>query len=105
MVSCICLSTDGVFFAHFKLPDVYGVYKFQVDYSRVGYTRLFSTSQVSVRPLEHTQYERFIYSAFPYYASAFSMMAGVLVFGIFFLFHRDEEASQAGESLSSKKNK
>ena len=37
---------DGKFHITFKLPDVYGVYKFQVDYNRVGFTHLFSTTQV-----------------------------------------------------------
>lgn len=32
--------------AEFKLPDVYGVYKFVVDYNRMGYTHLFETTQV-----------------------------------------------------------
>ncbi|CAG2227728.1 dolichyl-diphosphooligosaccharide--protein glycosyltransferase 48 kDa subunit-like [Mytilus galloprovincialis] len=81
---------NGKFSTTFKLPDVYGVYQFRVDYNRIGYTHLFSTTQVSVRPLEHTQYERFIYSAFPYYASAFSMMAGVVLFSIVFLHFKDE---------------
>jgi len=36
----------GVFTARFKLPDVYGVYQFRVDYSRMGFTHLFSTTQV-----------------------------------------------------------
>ncbi|EFA09462.2 Dolichyl-diphosphooligosaccharide--protein glycosyltransferase 48 kDa subunit-like Protein [Tribolium castaneum] len=62
--------------ARFKIPDVYGVYQFKVDYDRVGYTRIYNTTQVSVRPLQHTQYERFIACAYPYYAGAFSMMAG-----------------------------
>ena len=31
----------------FKLPDVYGVYQFRVDYNRMGYTHLFSTTQVT----------------------------------------------------------
>ena len=46
--------------------------------------------QVSVRPLQHTQYERFISSAFPYYASAFSMMIGVFIFSFVFLYHKQE---------------
>ena len=46
--------------------------------------------QVSVRPLQHTQYERFIPTAFPYYISAFSMMFGVCVFSIVFLHFRDD---------------
>lgn len=76
---------DGTYLAKFKVPDVYGVYKFQVDYQKDGLTRLFSSSQVSVRPLRHDQYERFIYSAFPYYLSAFMMMAYLYVFSFVYL--------------------
>lgn len=76
--------------AEFKLPDVYGVYKFVVDYNRMGYTHLFETTQVSVRPLQHTQYERFIPSAYPYYISSFSMMFGVFIFSFIFLYHKEQ---------------
>lgn len=85
---------DGTFRAEFKIPDVYGVYQLKVDYTRVGYTFLNSATQVSVRPLEHTQYERFIISAYPYYASAFSMMAGVFIFSILFLHFRTTEETK-----------
>ncbi|KAK7476524.1 hypothetical protein BaRGS_00032204 [Batillaria attramentaria] len=81
---------DGKFYTSFTLPDVYGVFQFRVDYNRVGYTHLFSTTQVSVWPLQHTQYERFIPSAYPYYASAFSMMAGVVLLSFVFLHFREE---------------
>lgn len=37
---------SGKYQAKFKIPDVYGVYQFKVDYDRVGYTHLFSTTQV-----------------------------------------------------------
>ena len=77
--------------AKFKLPDVYGIFKFVVDYNRLGYTHLYSSTQVSIRPLEHTQYERFIKSAYPYYASAFSMMFGVFVLCFAFLYHQDKD--------------
>lgn len=83
---------QGPYEAKFKIPDVYGVFQFKVDYDRVGYTRLYNNTQVSVRPLQHTQYERFINTAFPYYAGAFSMMLGVWMFSIFFLeVHINEE--------------
>ncbi|GBM62824.1 Dolichyl-diphosphooligosaccharide--protein glycosyltransferase subunit [Araneus ventricosus] len=81
--------------AEFKLPDVYGVYKFKVDYNRMGYTHLFETTQVSVRPLQHTQYERFIPSAYPYYLSSFSMMFGVFIFSFVFLYHKDHTKDKA----------
>lgn len=81
---------NGLYEAKFKIPDVYGVFQFKVDYDRVGYTHLQSATQVSVRPLTHTQYERFIPSAFPYYVSSFSMMLGVFVFAFVFLHYKDE---------------
>ncbi|KAH3817948.1 dolichyl-diphosphooligosaccharide--protein glycosyltransferase 48 kDa subunit-like [Dreissena polymorpha] len=81
---------NGLFHTTFKLPDVYGVYQFRVDYNRMGYTHLFSTTQVSVRPLQHTQYERFIPTAYPYYVSAFSMMVGVCLFSVVFLHFKEE---------------
>ncbi|PIO62301.1 Dolichyl-diphosphooligosaccharide-protein glycosyltransferase subunit [Teladorsagia circumcincta] len=80
---------NGRFSTRFKLPDVYGVYKFLVDYRRVGYTHLYDVQQVSVRPLLHTQYERFIRSAYPYYASSFSMMVGVVLFSLVFLHFKE----------------
>lgn len=100
---------------------MYGVFQFKVDYNRLGYTHLYSSTQVSqgvpcfwpgilrcprhqglppcpviqvsVRPLQHTQYERFIPSAYPYYASAFSMMAGLFIFSIVFLHMKEKEKS------------
>nr|XP_032818171.1 dolichyl-diphosphooligosaccharide--protein glycosyltransferase 48 kDa subunit [Petromyzon marinus] len=78
----------------FTLPDVYGVFQFKIDYNRLGYTHLYSTTQVSVRPLQHTQYERFIPSAYPYYASSFSMMLGVFLFSLVFLHYREKEKSE-----------
>ncbi|XP_064461319.1 dolichyl-diphosphooligosaccharide--protein glycosyltransferase 48 kDa subunit-like [Ornithodoros turicata] len=81
--------------ADFKVPDVYGVYQFKVDYNRVGYTHLYTTTQVSVRPLQHTQYERFILSAYPYYLSAFSMMLGVFLLSCVFLHHKESPKAKA----------
>ncbi|XP_030380730.1 dolichyl-diphosphooligosaccharide--protein glycosyltransferase 48 kDa subunit [Scaptodrosophila lebanonensis] len=95
--------SNGLYEAKFKIPDVYGVYQFKVNYDRVGYTHLYSTTQVSVRPLEHTQYERFIPSAFPYYTSAFSMMIGVFVFSFVFLHFKDEATSAGKPNKDDKK--
>nr|XP_025867854.1 dolichyl-diphosphooligosaccharide--protein glycosyltransferase 48 kDa subunit [Vulpes vulpes] len=83
----------GKYSVQFKLPDVYGVFQFKVDYNRLGYTHLHSSTQVSVRPLQHTQYERFIPSAYPYYASAFSMMLGLFIFSTVFLHMKEKEKS------------
>lgn len=80
----------GKYQAKFEIPDVYGVYQFKVDYDRIGYTQLYSATQISVKPLQHTQYERFIPSAYPYYVSAFSMMLGLFIFSFVFLHFKDE---------------
>ena len=80
---------DGRFVAEFQAPDVYGVFKFRVVYRRPGWSNVESHTQVTVRPFKHNEYERFIEGAFPYYASAFAMMAGVFVFSFVFLYSRD----------------
>ena len=85
---------NGHFEGKFKIPDVYGVFQFKVDYAREGLSRLYSTTQFSVRPLRHNQYERFIVSAYPYYASSFSMMFGVFVFSIVFLHYKEDTKSK-----------
>lgn len=88
---------QGRYQARFKIPDVYGVFQFKVNYDRVGYTHLQSATQVSVRPLMHTEYERFIPSAFPYYVSSFSMMFGVFVFAFVFLHYREDGVTGGGK--------
>nr|CCA17402.1 putative dolichyldiphosphooligosaccharideprotein glycosyltransferase 48kD subunit [Albugo laibachii Nc14] len=75
----------------FQAPDQYGIFLFRVMYRRLGLSTLFSTTQVSVRPYKHDEYERFIPTAFPYYFSAFSMMAGVLMLTVYFLFHEERK--------------
>jgi len=43
--------TGGHYEGRFKIPDVYGVFQLKVDYSRIGYTHLFSTTQVCLKPI------------------------------------------------------
>jgi len=79
----------GVFSTKFKIPDVYGVFKFVINYHRLGYTNLELSEQVSVNPYRHNDYDRFIPAAYPYYASAFSTMGGFFLFGLAFLFYKE----------------
>jgi len=80
---------NGKYTTSFKLPDVYGVFTFKIEYTRRGYGFLNSITRTPVRPFRHNEYERFIASAYPYYASAFSMMGGLFLFSWFFLYHRE----------------
>ncbi len=79
---------QGQFSTRMKVPDVYGVFKFVISYHRLGYTSIEESWQVSVRPFKHNEYERFLLPAYPYYASAFSMMFGFFTLGFFFLYHK-----------------
>ncbi len=79
---------QGQFSTRMKVPDVYGVFKFVISYHRLAYTSIEESWQVSVRPFKHDEYERFLLPAYPYYASAFSMMFGFFILGFFFLYHK-----------------
>lgn len=81
-------SGNGKFTASFPLPNTFGVYKLQVDYSAEGYSSIFSSEKLPVRPFRHDQYDRFLTAAFPYYTSAISMVIGFLVFSVAFLYSR-----------------
>ena len=84
-------NVHGVQTAEFKLPDVYGVFQFKVNYNRLGFTKIDHVVQVSVRPLRHNQYERFITTAYPYYFSSFSMMIGASLLSFVVLYHSDSK--------------
>ncbi|KAF8406391.1 hypothetical protein HHK36_008478 [Tetracentron sinense] len=84
------LSTDqkGLFSTSFKVPDVYGVFQFKVEYQRLGFTSLSLSKQIPVRPFRHNEYERFITAAFPYYGASFSTMAGFFIFTFVYLYNK-----------------
>ena len=77
---------DGRYNLTFKAPDVYGVFKFVVDYKRKGYTHIKVEEQAALRNFKHSDYERFIFSAYPHYATCFASAAAVAVFAAFFVF-------------------
>lgn len=58
--------------------------------------------QVSIRPFTHNEYERFLVAAYPYYASALSVMVGFLVFCAAFLYSgKGASKCSAGSSGAS----
>jgi len=82
-------SENGTYTVQFKLPDVYGIFTFRLVHNRKGYTGLNHITRAPVRPFRHNEYERFIYSAYPYYASELSMLVGLFIFSWVFLYHRE----------------
>ncbi|KAF5826804.1 dolichyl-diphosphooligosaccharide--protein glycosyltransferase 48 kDa subunit precursor [Dunaliella salina] len=79
----------GTFSVQFKVPDVYGVFKYVLEYQHAGYSYIHLSKQVPVRPFRHNEFERFLVCAYPYYASAASSCVAFFVLGWFFLYHKD----------------
>ena len=53
-----CRPAQGNYSAHIHVPDTYGVFKFVVDYHRPGFSHVFISEQVPVRPFRHDEFER-----------------------------------------------
>ncbi len=56
------------------------------------------STQVSIRPFNPIEFERFIFSAYPYYLSIFSMMVGFFVFVFAFLHSGDDAQKRSRKS-------
>ena len=52
---------------------------------------------MAVRPLRHTQQERFMVAAYPYYAGALSMLVGLALFSFAFLYMREPHPKAKAE--------
>ena len=87
------INQNGTFIGDFMLPDRFGVFKLRIDYNRRGYSYVNEIDMISIRPLRHTEYERFIPTAYPYYVASFSMMFTLFLFSWVFLYHRDSSSS------------
>jgi oligosaccharyltransferase complex subunit beta len=72
----------------FKVPESFGVYRYVIDYQKDAYSRLRVEKQVPAHPFRHDEFDRFVLAAYPYYAGAFSMLAGFFIFGIVFLYNK-----------------
>jgi oligosaccharyltransferase complex subunit beta len=80
--------------ATLKLPDVYGVFTFKVNYRRPGVTYVEHRDVLPLRPYRHNEYDRFLVVAYPYYAASFSMMGGFLLFSLVWLYHKDQPTNK-----------
>jgi oligosaccharyltransferase complex subunit beta len=77
-----------------KLPDSFGVYKWRTSLNQfrgagAGYTYIAHEVTVPVRPFAHNEYPRYLVVAYPYYASAFAVMAAFTLFCAVFLYTKD----------------
>lgn len=70
----------------FRVPDKYGVFKFEVEFRRPGLNVVHFADEVVVRPIRLNEYERFIPAAHPYYLATGTMMLGFVLFVVLFIF-------------------
>ena len=77
----------------FKAPDKHGVFKFVIDYKRLGYSYIDVSTKLPLRPFRHNEFPRYLPAAYPYYVSVIVMFGSFLVFSAVFLFSkiRDSE--------------
>merc|ERR1711935_102497 len=90
---------DGRYMVDMRLPDVNGVFTFDVEVTSPGFNLIHLTQKVVVNPTPYNHYPRFLECAYPYYLSAISMMTGVFFMSFVFLYH--DKSNQK----NSKKNK
>ncbi|KAH7520075.1 hypothetical protein FEM48_Zijuj08G0105300 [Ziziphus jujuba var. spinosa] len=88
VLKTLATNQKGLYSTSFKVPDVYGVFQFKVEYHRLGYTSLSLSKQIPVRPFRHNEYDRFITTAFPYYGASFTTVAGFFIFSFIFLYNK-----------------
>ena len=77
------------YYAKFRAPEKHGVFKFIVDYHRTGYSYIFSSTKIPLRPFYHNEFPRFIPCAYPYYVSVFVILGSFIIFSILFLYGKE----------------
>jgi oligosaccharyltransferase complex subunit beta len=80
---------NGTLSLRFRVPDVYGVFKFTLDHARPALSRLELKVEAPVRPLRHDEYERFLLPAYPYYASALSATVALFLVVVVVLYTKE----------------
>jgi len=82
------------YYAKFRAPEKHGVFKFIVDYHRTGYSYIFSSTKIPLRPFYHNEFPRFIPCAYPYYVSVFVILGSFILFSILFLYGKEKEKTE-----------
>ncbi|EER12890.1 dolichyl-diphosphooligosaccharide-protein glycosyltransferase beta subunit, putative, partial [Perkinsus marinus ATCC 50983] len=82
-------SNNGLHTLTFKAPDVYGIFKFVVNYNRLGLNPLHIEEVAPLRNYKHNDYPRFLFCAYPYYASVFVAAFGLFVIAFLMIYNKD----------------
>ena len=83
-------SHKPTYYVDFKAPTKWGVFKFLIDYKRIGYSYLDITTKVPLRPYKHNEYTRYLTRAYPYYISVFVTIIAFIIFSLVILFSKNK---------------
>lgn len=88
-------STSGVYSATFKIPDQHGVFTFNLDYKRPGYTFIEEKNRVTIRHTANDEWPRSweITNSWVYLTSAIVVVIAWFFFVVFYLFVGKAEKS------------
>ena len=79
---------NGHYELNVRAPDKYGIFKWVIEYSAPGYSKVALEEVTPLRPLQHDQFPRFVLQAYPYYAALMSVSVGFFVVVLFVLYHK-----------------
>ncbi|OII71738.1 dolichyl-diphosphooligosaccharide-protein glycosyltransferase beta subunit [Cryptosporidium ubiquitum] len=82
-------SQSSTFSSTFKIPEVWGVYKFVINHKKIGFNTISYESITTVRNFRHDQNERFIISAMPYYSAFILAIISFCYFTLLFFTQND----------------
>ena len=81
---------NGHYSLKVKTPNVYGVFKWVIDYKLPGYTFVHHEQVTPLRPFRHNEYARFIVQAYPYYTAVLSLSVAFFTVTTMLLFHKEK---------------
>ena len=82
-----------------KNPYIFHCFaKIVVEINIKGWNNIGTEKKLTIHPISYDMYERFLPCAYPYYASAFSMMFGVFLLAFNILYHADQSKKEVKKS-------
>jgi oligosaccharyltransferase complex subunit beta len=103
-------NTEGAHYrTQFHAPDWNGVYKFKIDFNKLGYTRLLLDKITPVRVFNHDEFPTYSPSAYPFFGAVYLITIAFILFSLKFAFADDKlpqaEIKEESEKKESKKTK
>ena len=88
-------NTKGAHYrVQFHVPDHNGVYKFKLDYNKLGLSRVYYEEIAPVRVNNHDEFPTYAFSAYPYFASVYIIIAAFVLFTVSYIMTSDQKVKK-----------